>query len=65
LASTLPQLSPSTSSCSPHAQTTDQNHQKEGNFPSFFSKVPFIYLFEIFYFMTCNDGKQKHDVEKE
>jgi hypothetical protein len=28
-------------------------------FPSFFSKVPFI-----FDFMTCNDGKQKHVVEK-
>jgi hypothetical protein len=58
LASTLPQLSPSTSSCSPDAQTTDQKHQKQDNFPSFFSKVSFIYLFfEIFYFMTCNDGK--------
>jgi hypothetical protein len=34
-------------------------------FRSFFSKVPFIYLFfEIFDFMTCNDGKQKHGMEK-
>jgi hypothetical protein len=66
LASTLSQLSPSTSSCSPRAQTTDQKHQKQGNFPSFFSKVPFIYfLFEIFDFMTCNDGKQKHAMEQE
>jgi hypothetical protein len=24
---------------------SDQKHQKQGNFPSFFSKVPFIYLF--------------------
>jgi hypothetical protein len=38
----------------------------KSNFPSFFSKVPFIYLFfEIFDFMACNDGKQKHVVEKE
>jgi hypothetical protein len=37
---------------------SDQKHQKQGNFPSFFFKVPFIYLFfEIFDFMTCNDGK--------
>jgi hypothetical protein len=42
LASTLPQLSPSTSSSFPRAQTTDQKHQKQGNFPSFFFKVPFI-----------------------
>jgi hypothetical protein len=28
LTSTLPQLSPFTSSCSPHAQTTNQKHQK-------------------------------------
>jgi hypothetical protein len=34
-------------------------------FPSFFSKVPFIYLFYFFYFMICNDGKQKHAMEKE
>jgi hypothetical protein len=35
-------------------------------FPSLFSKVPFIYIFfEIFVFMTCNDGKQKHAEEKE
>jgi hypothetical protein len=52
------------SSCSPHAQTTNQKHQKQGNLPSFFSKVHFIYLF-IFDFMTCNDGKQKHAMEKE
>jgi hypothetical protein len=58
LASTLPQLSPSTSSCSPRAQTTNQKHKKQGNFPSFFSKVLFIYLFLIFDFMACNDGKQ-------
>jgi hypothetical protein len=45
LASTLPELSPSPSSCSPHVQTTDQKLQKQCNFPSFFSKVPFIYLF--------------------
>jgi hypothetical protein len=63
LASTLPQLSPSTSSSSPCAQTTDQKHQKQVNFPSFFSKLPFIYYF--FDFMTCNDGKQKHATEKE
>jgi hypothetical protein len=25
----------------------------------------YIYFFEFFDFMTCNDGKQKHDVEKE
>jgi hypothetical protein len=26
----------------------------------------YLYIFfEIFDFMTCNDGKQKHDVEKE
>jgi hypothetical protein len=24
---------------------SDQKHQKQGNFPSFFFKVPFIYLF--------------------
>jgi hypothetical protein len=24
-----------------------------------------IYIFEIFYFVTCNDGKQKHAIEKE
>jgi hypothetical protein len=24
-----------------------------------------LFIFEIFDFMTCNDGKQKHDVEKE
>jgi hypothetical protein len=37
---------------------SDQKHQKQGNFPSFFFKVPFIYLFfEIFDFMACNDGK--------
>jgi hypothetical protein len=44
LASTLPQPSSSTSSCSPRAQTTDQKHQKQGNFPSFFSKVPLFYF---------------------
>jgi hypothetical protein len=32
------------------------------SFPKF---LLFIYLFEIFYFMTCNDGKQKHAMEKE
>jgi hypothetical protein len=33
------------------------------SFPMF---LLFIYLFfENFDFMTCNDGKQKHDVEKE
>jgi hypothetical protein len=25
----------------------------------------YLYFFEIFDFMTCNDGKQKHVVEKE
>jgi hypothetical protein len=34
-----------------------------------FKDFPFILFqssyFEIFYFMTCNDGKQKHVVEKE
>jgi hypothetical protein len=25
----------------------------------------YLFIFEIFYFITCNDGKQKHDVEKE
>ena len=52
----------------PHGKPSysDQKHQKQDNFPSFFSKVSFIYLFfEIFDFMTCNDGKQKHAVEKE
>jgi hypothetical protein len=45
---------------------SDQKNQKQGNFPSFFSKVPFIYFFfENFDLMTCNDGKQKHAVEKE
>jgi hypothetical protein len=40
--------------------------KKQGKFPSFFNKVPFIYLFfEILDFMTCNDGKEKHDVEEE
>jgi hypothetical protein len=42
---------------------SDQKHQKQDNFHSFFSKVPFIF-FENFDFMTCNDGKQKHAVEK-
>jgi hypothetical protein len=51
LAFTLPQLSPSTSSCSPNAQTTDHKHQKQGNFHSFFSKVPFIYLFILKFFI--------------
>jgi hypothetical protein len=32
-------------------------------FPSFFSKV--LFIFKIFDFMICNDGKQKHVVEKE
>jgi nucleoside-specific outer membrane channel protein Tsx len=31
-----------------------------------FSKVPFIYIFfDFFYFMTSNDEKEKHAVEKE
>jgi hypothetical protein len=51
LASTLPQHSSSTSSCSPRAQTTNQKHQKQGNFPSFFFKVPFIYLFLKFFIL--------------
>jgi hypothetical protein len=25
----------------------------------------YLFIFEFFYFITCNDGKQKHDVEKE
>jgi hypothetical protein len=32
-------------------------------FPSFFSKV--LFIFKFFDFMICNDGKQKHVVEKE
>jgi hypothetical protein len=43
-------LSNSTSSCSSHAYSTCQKHQKQSQFLSSFSKVPFIYLFEIFRF---------------
>jgi hypothetical protein len=25
----------------------------------------YLYIFNFFHFMTCNDGKQKHVVEKE
>jgi hypothetical protein len=32
---------------------------------SFSKFLSFIYFFEIFDFMTCNDGKQKHVVENE
>jgi hypothetical protein len=42
---------PSTSSCSCPAQTTNQKHQKQGNFPSFFSKTPFIYIFHLNFFI--------------
>jgi hypothetical protein len=38
---------PSTPSCSHPAQTTNQKHQKQDNFLSFFSKVPFIYIFHL------------------
>jgi hypothetical protein len=30
-----------------------------------FQSSLYLFIFEIFYFMTCNDGKQKHVVEKE
>jgi hypothetical protein len=52
LASTQSLLSSSTSSCSCHAQSTDQKHQKQSKFLPFFSKV--IFLFFVF-FILCND----------
>jgi G:T-mismatch repair DNA endonuclease (very short patch repair protein) len=42
LASTQLPLSFFTTSCSSHAHSTDQKHQKERKFPSSFSKVLFI-----------------------
>jgi hypothetical protein len=50
LASTQSLLSPSTSSCSSHAYSTDQKHQKQSQFISSFFNILFIYLFEIFRF---------------
>jgi hypothetical protein len=44
LASTQSLLSSSTSSCSYHAHSTDQKHQKQSQFFSSFSKVFFIYF---------------------
>jgi hypothetical protein len=45
LASTQSLFSSSTSSCSYHAHSTDQKHQKQSKFLSFFSKFfLFIYL---------------------
>jgi hypothetical protein len=34
-------------------------------FPSFLSKVPFIYILKFLDFITCNDEVNKHVVEKE
>jgi hypothetical protein len=44
LASTQSLLSSSTSSCSYHAHSTNQKHQKQSQFISSFFKVIFIYF---------------------
>jgi hypothetical protein len=48
-------LSSSTSSCSYHADSTNKKYQKQSKFLSSFSKVHFIYLFDFFDFILCND----------
>jgi hypothetical protein len=53
LASTEPLFSSSTSSCSYHAHSTEQKHQKQSEFLSSFFKVLFIYFFSDF--ILCND----------
>jgi uncharacterized ion transporter superfamily protein YfcC len=66
LASTRLPLSFFTTSCSSHAHSTDQKHQKQSKFPSSFSKVLFIYLFLKFLdFMICNGALNKYVVGKE
>jgi hypothetical protein len=35
------------------------------DFPFILFQSSFIYIFDFFYFMTCNEGKQKHAMEKE
>jgi hypothetical protein len=55
LASTQSLLSSSTSSCSYHAHSTDQKHQKQGKFLSCFSKVLFIFFLKFLDFILCND----------
>jgi hypothetical protein len=35
------------------------------DFPFILFQSSFYFIFLIFHFMTCNDGKQKHYVEKE
>jgi hypothetical protein len=54
LASTQPLVSSSTSSCSYHAHSTDQKHQKQSKFLSSFSNVLFIYSKNLD-FILCND----------
>jgi hypothetical protein len=65
LASTQLSLSFFTTSCSSHAHSTDQKHQKQSKFPSSFSKVLFISFVKFLDFMICNDVINKYAVGKE